>query len=73
MRPWRLVPASVLAMLLLASAPARAALVAVPPAVRFGVVGPGQLSSAVIVTTFTDCCGFALSLGLATLLLQYLT
>jgi len=30
------------------------------------------LASAVIVTTFTDCCGFALSLGLATLLLRYL-
>jgi magnesium transporter len=30
------------------------------------------LASAVIVTTFTDCCGFAFSLGLATLLLQYL-
>ena len=31
------------------------------------------LASAVIVTTFTDCCGFAFSLGLATLLLKYLT
>lgn len=30
------------------------------------------LSSAVIVTTFTDCCGFAFSLGLATLLLRFL-
>lgn len=30
------------------------------------------LSSAVIVTTFTDCCGFAFSLGLATLLLNFL-
>ena len=30
------------------------------------------LSSAVIVTTFTDCCGFVFSLGLATLLLRYL-
>ena len=30
------------------------------------------LASAVIVTTFTDCCGFAFSLGLATLLLKYL-
>lgn len=50
-----------------------------------GIVGTGvpillqklkidpALASAVIVTTFTDCCGFALSLGLATLLLQYLT
>lgn len=28
------------------------------------------LASAVIVTTFTDCCGFAFSLGLATLLLN---
>lgn len=31
------------------------------------------LASAVIVTTFTDCCGFAFSLGLATLLLRHLT
>jgi magnesium transporter len=30
------------------------------------------LASAVIVTTFTDSCGFAFSLGLATLLIQYL-
>ncbi len=30
------------------------------------------LASAVIVTTFTDCCGFAFSLGLATLLLRFL-
>jgi magnesium transporter len=30
------------------------------------------LASAVIVTTFTDCCGFAFSLGLATILLNYL-
>lgn len=31
------------------------------------------LASAVIVTTFTDCCGFGFSLGLATVLLKYLT
>jgi magnesium transporter len=30
------------------------------------------LASSVIVTTFTDCAGFAFSLGLATLLIQYL-
>ena len=30
------------------------------------------LASAVIVTTFTDCCGFGFSLGLATILLNYL-
>ena len=30
------------------------------------------LASSVIVTTFTDCCGFAFSLGLATLLIDYL-
>jgi len=30
------------------------------------------LASSVIVTTFTDCCGFAFSLGLATLLLEHL-
>lgn len=30
------------------------------------------LASAVVVTTFTDCCGFAFSLGLATLLLKQL-
>lgn len=30
------------------------------------------LASAVVVTTFTDCCGFAFSLGLATLLLNQL-
>jgi magnesium transporter len=31
------------------------------------------LASSVIVTTFTDCCGFAFSLGLGTLLINYLT
>lgn len=31
------------------------------------------LASAVIVTTFTDCCGFVFALGLATLLLRYLS
>ncbi|MBI5829176.1 MAG: magnesium transporter, partial [Chloroflexi bacterium] len=31
------------------------------------------LASAVIVTTVTDCVGFALFLGLATVLLPYLT
>jgi magnesium transporter len=30
------------------------------------------LASAVVVTTFTDCCGFVFSLGLATVLLRYL-
>lgn len=30
------------------------------------------LASAVIVTTFTDCCGFGFSLGLATILINYL-
>ena len=30
------------------------------------------LASSVIVTTFTDCCGFAFSLGLATLLIKQL-
>jgi magnesium transporter len=30
------------------------------------------LASSVIVTTFTDCCGFAFALGLATIMLRYL-
>lgn len=30
------------------------------------------LASSVIVTTFTDCCGFAFALGLATIMLSYL-
>jgi magnesium transporter len=30
------------------------------------------LASAVVVTTFTDCCGFGFSLGLATLMLRYI-
>jgi len=31
------------------------------------------LASSVIATTFTDCCGFSFSLGLATILIKYLT
>jgi magnesium transporter len=44
---------------------------AVPFVLRRLGIDPA-LASSVIVTTFTDCCGFAFSLGLATLLLNYL-
>ena len=44
---------------------------AIPFLLRLLKLDPA-LASAVIVTTFTDCCGFAFSLGLATLLLRYL-
>jgi magnesium transporter len=43
----------------------------VPMGLRVVHIDPA-LASSVIVTTFTDCCGFAFSLGLATVLIQYL-
>ena len=44
---------------------------AVPFVLKLLKIDPA-LASAVIVTTFTDCCGFAFSLGLATVLIRYL-
>ncbi len=44
---------------------------AVPFVLKLVKIDPA-LASAVVVTTFTDCCGFAFSLGLATLLINYL-
>lgn len=43
----------------------------VPFALKAFKIDPA-LASPVIVTTFTDCCGFFFSLGLATLLINYL-
>ncbi|MCL5996076.1 MAG: magnesium transporter [Chloroflexi bacterium] len=43
----------------------------VPLGLRVVHIDPA-LASSVIVTTFTDCCGFAFALGLATLLINYL-
>jgi magnesium transporter len=43
----------------------------VPFALKAVKIDPA-LASPVIVTTFTDVCGFAFSLGLATLLINYL-
>ncbi len=44
---------------------------AIPLLLRWMKIDPA-LASSVIVTTFTDCCGFFSFLGLATLLLHYL-
>jgi magnesium transporter len=43
----------------------------VPLGLKAARIDPA-LASSVIVTTFTDCCGFAFALGLATILIQYL-
>jgi magnesium transporter len=43
----------------------------VPMLLRWVRIDPA-LASAVFVTTFTDCCGFALFLGLSTLLMRWL-
>jgi magnesium transporter len=45
---------------------------AVPLVLKWLKLDPA-LGSGVIVTTFTDCCGFLAFLGLGTILLDYLT